>query len=89
VNIYEFFRQLVKSSDNMPNKDRAFELIDKLEAGNAFGSIGLDEVDGQGHDHVKETAQYVDGIRLVDRCALCKRELAPPYFPPQNPGRRW
>jgi hypothetical protein len=89
VNIYEFFRLLVKSSGDMPNKDAAYELIDRLESLNTFGTSGLEQVDGKGHDHIKETAQYVDGIRLVDRCALCHVELAAPYFPPQNPGKRW
>ena len=87
MNIYEFFRLLVQSSADMPNKDRAFELIDKLEAGNAFGSMGLEQSDGKGHDHVKETALYMDGIRYVDRCALCKKELGPAYFREEKRSR--
>lgn len=87
MNIYEFFRLLVQSSADMPNKDAAFELIDKLEAGNAFGTMGLEQVNGKGHEHVIETALYMDGIRYVERCALCKDELGSPYFREEKRGR--
>jgi hypothetical protein len=89
VNIYEFFRLLVQGSTDMPNKDRAFELIDRLESANAFGTIGLDEVDGKGHNHVLEVRRASDGIRLQDFCGLCNKPLGPEYFPDRNPGKRW
>jgi hypothetical protein len=90
MNIYEFFRLLVQSSVDMPHKDQAFELIDELEKANAFGTVGLTQVGGENHAHVLQTERANDGIRLVDRCALCRKNLSPEYFPNErNPGKRW